>query len=116
MSGCSRRRGPRSAWSTRHGYRGPVARLDAGKVAAKLKALTKALPDGGPRAGDSYDAVVVEVSDAKNELLVDLGGWKGAVPMEVGGDRLNPQKKKPSERFAKNDLLRVRLAPDLPPP
>jgi penicillin-binding protein 1A len=49
-------------------------------------------------------------------MLVDLGGWRGAVPLDVGRERLNPQKKKPSERFARNDLVRVRLAPDLPPP
>ena len=52
------------------------------------------------------------VSDEKLEMQVDLGGWQGTVPLQGrGDDRYNPEKKKPSQRFAANDLVRVRRAP-----
>lgn len=98
----------------RHGYRGPITHLKPGDVAGKLKALAKELPGGGPRVGDTYEGVVTAVSDEKKELSVDCGGWQGTVPLELGGDeRLNPQKKKPSERFTAGDLVKVRRAPEI---
>jgi penicillin-binding protein 1A len=97
------------ALDARHDYRGPLAKLAPDKVEKKLAQLKKVLPAGGPKAGDSYEAVVVSVSDEKVELAVDLGGWKGTVPLGEKG-RYNPEGKKPSLRFAANDVVRVRRA------
>jgi penicillin-binding protein 1A len=102
-----------AALDERHGYRGPIARLKPADAAGKLRALRKATGGAAPRLGETYEAVVVEVSDEHDEMLVDLGGWKGSVPLEVAAPRLNPEKKKPRQRFAANDLVRVRFAPDL---
>jgi penicillin-binding protein 1A len=97
----------------RHSYRGPVARLSGDKIEAKRKALTKELGEG-PRAGESYEAIVEATNDQESSMTVDLGGWKGRVVFGGRGDaRYNPDGKKPSERFAKNDLVRVRRAPEL---
>ncbi|MBI4511192.1 MAG: PBP1A family penicillin-binding protein [Deltaproteobacteria bacterium] len=105
------------AIDSRHGYRGPLAKLPPERVASKKKELKKALPKGGPRPGDTYEALVVEVSNALEEMVVDLGDWKGAVVLRGDLDRReNPEGKKPSARFAKNDLVRVRLAPEAGPP
>src|SRR5215470_17420511 len=102
------------ALDERHGYRGPMAKLKPADVPGKLKALAKELPAGGPRVGDTYDGVVTAVSDEKKELTIDLGGWQGTVFLGLGGDeRLNPAKKKPGERFAPNDLVKVRRAPEI---
>ena len=106
------------ALDARHNYGAPLAKLGPDAVKKKLAALTKKLPKEGPGESDSYDGVVVEVSDAKGAMLVDLGGWKGAVPL--GGaeeDRYNPKGKAPSARFAAGDVVRVRrqagVAPEL---
>jgi penicillin-binding protein 1A len=97
----------------RHSYRGPVARLTADKVEAKRKALTKALGDG-PLAGQSYEAIVESANDTDNTLAVDLGGWKGRLVLGGRGDaRYNPDGKKASARYAKNDVVRVRRAVEL---
>jgi penicillin-binding protein 1A len=106
------------AIDARHGYRGPVTHLTGDKVEKKLAQLTKALGKDGPRGADVYEAVVVSVDDANNELVVDLGGWKGAVML---GDatterRYNPEHKKPSARYIAGDVVAVRLAPDQGPP
>ncbi len=101
------------ALDARHGYTRALKKLKPADVPARLKALKKALPKGGPRGGDTYEAVVTEVSDEKQEMQVDLGGWRGSVPLELGAGRLNAAKKKPRERFAAGDVVRVRLAPDV---
>jgi penicillin-binding protein 1A len=93
----------------RQKYRGPLARLSPERAADKKKLLAKELGKA-PREGQSYEAVVVEVSDDRQEMTVDLGGWTGAVLLWHDADgRYNPDKKKPSERFAPNDVVRVRL-------
>jgi penicillin-binding protein 1A len=99
----------------RHGYRGAEARLKPADAVAKIKALTKEL-GGAPKVGETYAAVVTEVSDAAQTLSVDLGGWTGVVGLEGADGRLNPQHKKPSERFAAGDLVHVRLAPEVVKP
>jgi len=102
------------ALDERHGYRGPASKVKPADVPARLKALTKEVPEAGPRVGDTYDGIITAVSDEKKELTVDLGGWQGTVFLGLpGDDRLNPAKKKPSERFAVNDLVRVRRAPEI---
>jgi penicillin-binding protein 1A len=106
------------ALDTRHGYRGPVTHLLGDKLDKKLALLKKSLGKDDPRGGDSYEAVVVSADDAANELVVDLGGWKGAVILgdAVTERRFNPDKKKASARYAPGDVVEVRLAPDLGPP
>jgi penicillin-binding protein 1A len=93
----------------RHGYRGPIARLKPAEVAAKLKALARTQAD--PRPGETYDAIVTQVTDTT--LGVDLGGWQGTVELALTEDRINPQHRKAGERFAAGDLVRVRLAPEV---
>ncbi len=63
----------------RHEHGAAIAQVAAGKVKAKLAALAKALPKSGPRSGVSYEAVVIELSAEREEAVVDLGGWRGAV-------------------------------------
>jgi penicillin-binding protein 1A len=105
------------ALDERHGYRGPIARLKPDAAAAKVKALTQTLAGAEAKVGETYDAVITAVSDEKHELSADLGGWQGTVPLELSGDeRLNPTHKKPSERFAAGDLVRVRRAPEIVKP
>jgi penicillin-binding protein 1A len=124
------------ALDARHGYRGPITHLGGDKLDKKLAQLKKELGNAGgpgrtkdgrtvatrednaPRGSDSYEAIVLSVDDAAGELVVDLGGWKGAVLL---GDplterRYNPEHKKPSARFAPGDVVEVRLAPDLGTP
>jgi penicillin-binding protein 1A len=98
------------ALDTRHRYRGPTARLSPEKAKKKLAELSKGL-GSGPEMGKSYEGVVVSISQDPPEMIVDLGGWKGSVPLSGRADaRYNPEKKKPSERFAANDLVWVKRA------
>jgi penicillin-binding protein 1A len=103
------------AVDTRHKYTGPSAHLDGAAREKRLAQLKKELPDAGPKGNDSYDAIVVSVSDEHGELLVDLGGWRGAVVLAPDDRRYNKDKKAPSARFSAGDVVRVRLAPDRGP-
>ncbi len=101
----------------RHGYHGAIEKLAAADVDKRLAELKDDLDGKPPGGGDSYDAIVTAVDDTAGELTVDLGGWQGAVIL--GGDaddRYNAEQKKPSERFAPNDVVVVRLAPELGKP
>ncbi len=101
----------------RQGYRGPIERLKPEKAVDRLKLLAKKLAGATPRAGETYEAVVTEVSDADKTLVVDLGGWRGAVLLEGPADeRINPDGKKPTERFQAGDVVRVRTDASLPKP
>jgi len=86
----------------------PVKKLAADKVAGELARMTRKLPSAGPVPGEVYPAIVTAVHDADQELEVDLGGWKAAVPLD-GDDaaRFNPDGKKPSERFAAGNVVEV---------
>jgi penicillin-binding protein 1A len=87
------------------------------KVDAEIAKLAKRLPSAGPKAKEVYDAVVVGVHDADNELVVDLGKWQGAIALAApDAVRYNPADdkgvtKKPSERFKVGDIVEVQLAP-----
>ena len=90
----------------------PFRKVAADKIDAELAKLKKKLPSGGPQAGEVYPALVTAVHDADQELEVDLGGWTAAVPLAGDDqDRFNPAekgvRKKPSERFAKGDVIEV---------
>lgn len=97
----------------RQGYRGPVARLGPEKAERKRKQLAKQL-GGAPRSGKIYEALVVSVSDEHKEIVVDLGGWRGAVVLDPAAERRYAKDgRPPSQRFRPHDLVRVRLAPEL---
>lgn len=99
------------AYDKRQKYGVPVARLKADKVAGELDRMARKLPRGGPIAGDEYRAIVVEVVEAENRLVVDLGKWKATVALGGPADeRFNPPgptQKEPSERFGVGDVVRV---------
>src|SRR5262249_39841991 len=63
----------------RQGYRGPIERLKPEKAVDRLNLLAKKLAAATPKPGETYEAVVTEVSDADKSLVVDLGGWRGGV-------------------------------------
>jgi penicillin-binding protein 1A len=86
----------------------------AAKVDAEITKLAKQLPRSGPKAKELYDAVVIAVHDADNEVVVDLGKWQGSLLLGSAEDaRFNPpddagKVKKPSERFKVGDVVEVR--------
>lgn len=92
-----------------------VRGVGAGGVDAEIAKLKRHLKNG-PVAKQVYEAVVTGVFDADAELSVDLGGYKAALSLSGKEDeRANPPddkdgKKKPSERFAVGDVIRVVLA------
>ena len=103
------------AIDSRHGYRDPITKVE--DSVAKLRKLNRQIPKGGPRQGEAYEGLVLAISDGDEEMTVDLGGWKGAVILRGAVDaRYNLEHKAPSARFSQNDLVRVRLAPELGPP
>lgn len=93
-----------------------VRSVGAGGVAAEIAKLKKHLKNG-PIAKQVYEAVVTGVSDADAELSVDLGGYQAALALSGKEDeRFSPlpdgggERKKPSERFAVGDVLKVVLS------
>ncbi|MBA3461675.1 MAG: PBP1A family penicillin-binding protein [Deltaproteobacteria bacterium] len=97
----------------RQGIGHPVRTLKADKIESTLRSLRARLPGSGPKAKEIYESVVIEVFDDDNEVVVDLGGWKGSLLLGRPGDeRFNPpdadgKKKKPSERFKPGDVVLV---------
>jgi penicillin-binding protein 1A len=99
----------------RQGYGRPVARVKADQVPLRLAKLARRLPKGGPRAGETYEAVVLSVHDADagapGELVVDLGTWRASVILAGAlEERFNPNKKRASERFGPGDVVQVQTA------
>ncbi len=93
----------------------PVRTLKGDKIDLELAKMAKRLPAGGPKAKDIYDSIVTAVFDESNEVVVDLGGWKGALVLGGADDaRFNPPvdgaTKKPSERFKPGDVVEVMLS------
>jgi penicillin-binding protein 1A len=113
----------------KHGI--PVRKLKGDKIDLEIAKLARKLPKDGPKPDEIYDAVVREVHDGAapaagaaapagaaaatataGELVVDLGNWKAAVVLGGPGDaRYNQDGKKPSERFAVGDVVRVMRPP-----
>ncbi len=80
-------------------------RIKPDKLELELAKMARRLGNG-PKPGERYDAVVVEVHD--DELVVDLGKWRAAIALGGADDaRYNPDKKKAAERFAVGDVVRV---------
>ncbi len=116
------------AYDTRHKLGRPIRQIKSDKIELELAKLKKHLPKGGPVRGETYEALVTEVHDDDRELVLDLGGWPAALALGgVDDDRWNPadadgKRKRPGERFARGDVLRVALATppakgeDPPPP
>lgn len=95
----------------RHHYGGVHRKVADDKIDLEVAKLARRLPKKGPKSGELYYAVVLSVDDAAKELVVDLGKWKASLLLGRRGDsRFNPDGKKPSERFARGDVIRVRLA------
>jgi penicillin-binding protein 1A len=104
------------AVDARHKLGKPVRKVAPAAIAAETAKLTRKL-GGAPKPGGTYEAIVLEVHEADNELVADLGGWLGALPLGGPDDeRWNPpdadgKRKKIGERFAVNDVIRVALPP-----
>ncbi|MBL0212706.1 MAG: PBP1A family penicillin-binding protein [Myxococcales bacterium] len=100
----------------RHGVGRPIRSLKADKIESTIAALAKKLPTGGPKAKEIYEAVVTEVFDDDQEVVVDLGDWKASLVLGGADDaRFNPPGedgaiKKPSERFKPGDVVEVTVA------
>lgn len=85
-----------------------VRKIKKDKVDLELAKLGKRIPDGGPKVGEVYEALVRTVSDKNGELVVAMG--KHVAAIVLGGEhdkRLNPDGKDPSERFSEGDIIRV---------
>ncbi len=96
----------------RHKIGRTIKAIKADKIEEELARLAKALPTGGPKAKETYQAIVAEVFDDDHEVVVDLGDWKAAIILDTADDaRFNPPEdgvtKKPSERFKPGDLVEV---------
>lgn len=90
----------------------PLRRLKKDQIELRAAKLARRLPDGGPRVGEVYEAIVLEVHDASGdkpgELVVDLGDWKAGLVLTGARDaRFNPDGNKASERFAYGDMVAV---------
>jgi penicillin-binding protein 1A len=86
------------------------------KIDAEIAKLGKKLPESGPETGEIYPAVVTGVYDADGELEIDLGGWVAAVQLDAEErERFNPDKKPPSKRFARGDVVEVVVPGSKPP-
>jgi penicillin-binding protein 1A len=94
----------------RHGYRKPLAHLDASKMAAHAKKLAREFPDG-PGPDKIVEAAVVEVAPKQTPdgVVIDLGTRKAFLPLPASPDRYNPKGLPPEKRFQIGDLLRVRV-------
>lgn len=93
----------------------PLRSVPDHKLAAEIARLGKKLPRGGPKSKELYEAVVTEVFDADAEVVVEIGGWKGALVLGTPEDaRFNPPvdgvTRRPSERFERGDVVEVTLA------
>jgi penicillin-binding protein 1A len=94
------------AYDAKHGIGAPSRKVAAAKIDDEIAKLGKKLGKGGPKNGGIYPSVVTAVDDAGSAMTVDLGA--GPVTMALGADeRLNPDKKKPSQRFAPGDVVDV---------
>ncbi len=107
------RRGLRAV-DARHDYGQTVRKIKADKVGLELAKLTKKHPSSGPEVGEVYEAVITSVDDAKARAGVDLGEWAATLVLDGAGDEryaLDPdgKRRKPSERFAPGDVVRVEL-------
>ncbi|HUH04600.1 MAG TPA: penicillin-binding transpeptidase domain-containing protein, partial [Kofleriaceae bacterium] len=96
------------AVDARHKYGLVVRTVKPDKIELELAKLARRLPKKGPASGERYEAVVREVHDKDRELVVDLGSWKASVLLgDRADERRNPAGKKPTERFAPGDVVRV---------
>lgn len=106
------------AVDARHKLGRPTRKVPADKIPLETAKLARKL-GGNPRPGTTYEAVVTAVHDGDQELVVDLGGWTAALVLGGADDeRWNPPgaggaRKKPGERFAVGDVIRVALPPPL---
>jgi penicillin-binding protein 1A len=105
------------------GLRAADGRLKVGRtkrhvdnVDTEIAKLAKHLPSSGPKAKETYDAVVTAVHDEDNEVVVDLGTWPASLLLGTAADaRFNPPNddgtiKTPSQRFKVGDIIEVRVA------
>ena len=96
------------AYDERHEYGRAVYKVRPDKIELELAKLARRLPKGGPKRGEAYLAMVRDVHDADDEVVVDLGKWQAS--LLLGGpedERYNPDGKAPSERFAAGEVIRV---------
>jgi penicillin-binding protein 1A len=94
------------ALDARQGFRKRITHLKDKQLKRTLARLKRRHRSAEFASGRRYQAVVVAVSDEKEELEVDLGVRRGRVLLERNG-RYNPQSHAPSKRFRPNDLIWV---------
>jgi penicillin-binding protein 1A len=88
--------------------------VDADKLDLEIAKAAKRLPNGGPKAKETYEAIVTKVDE--KELTVDLGKWVATLPLGTDVDeRYNPADenghvKTAAERFKTGDVVDVQLA------
>lgn len=92
----------------RHDYGRPIRSIPEDRIDLRLARLERQLPDDGPRPAERYRAIVREVQDDPEELLVDLGDYEASIVLGTPVDaRYNPGGLPPSERFSPGDLIHV---------
>ncbi|MBL4633454.1 MAG: PBP1A family penicillin-binding protein [Kofleriaceae bacterium] len=95
-------------YDKRKGYGRPFKTIKKNKVALELVRMAKKVPKSGLKSGKVYHALVLEVFDADNELVVNLGGYKASVVLGgVADKRFNYGNQQPSERFKRGSVIRV---------
>lgn len=96
------------AYDERKGYGHPYRKVKKDKIDLELAKLAKRLPEGGPKAGEVYPAVVVGIHDDDQEIVVDLGDHRGSILLGTAADeRYDPDAETPDERFSIGDVVRV---------
>ncbi len=95
----------------------PVRSIKPEKIETELAALSKRRR-GAPDPAEIHEAIVTEVHDADQEVVVDLGGWQGAIVLGTPADaRFNAPDasgatKTPSQRFKRGDVVEVLVDKD----
>src|SRR5690606_17845194 len=85
------------AYDKRQGYGRPQKTIKKDKIELELVRLAKRLPKKGPSRNTVYQAIVLEVHDADEQAVVDLGNYKAALILGGAADeRFNPESQKVS--------------------
>lgn len=102
----------------REGYRGPVGSLEENDMEDYLNRAQEGFSSEPPEAGDMVEAVVLNVEDADERVIVGIGADKGVLPLQhmAWARRPNPgvhysaaRVRSPSRVLEKGDLVLVRL-------
>ncbi|MGM0418017.1 MAG: penicillin-binding protein 1A [Thermodesulfobacteriota bacterium] len=102
----------------RQGYRGPIKNLKKEDIQSFLENQKDKIKEEDIKAGLELKAVVTEVNNEKNHVMVKFEGYSGILPLEnmSWARKPDPQKyylyhkiKKPGHALKKNDLILIKL-------